>query len=137
MTDTDLGPLGSGHDPAKDPMKGIRGVMAGTLVLEAITIWLALTVVLRVDNGEYWTTFNWVYITALGTAHFFMAFLQRLRWALPVNLVLQVFVLAGVFVHPSVGIIGVIFVIVWWYLLHLRSSLIARMKRGLLVTQHL
>ena len=43
---SEVGPLGPGHEPAKDPMKGIRGVMAGTLVLEAITIWLALTVIL-------------------------------------------------------------------------------------------
>lgn len=133
----EVGPLGPGHDPAKDPMKGIRGVMAGTLVLEAITIWLALTVILRVDDGAYWTTFNWVAITALGAAHLIMAFFQRMPWALPVNLVLQVLLLAGVFIHPSVGIIAIIFIIVWWYLLHLRSTLIERMKRGLLTTQHL
>ena len=29
------------------------------------------------------------------------------------------------------------FIIVWWYLLHLRSTLIERMKRGWLTTQHL
>ncbi|AKK09412.1 DUF4233 domain-containing protein [Corynebacterium testudinoris] len=133
----EVGPLGPGHDPAKDPMKGIRGVMAGTLVLEAITIWLALTVILRVDDGAYWTTFNWVAITALGAAHLIMAFFQRMPWALPVNLALQVLLLAGVFIHPSVGIIAIIFIIVWWYLMHLRSTLIERMKRGLLTTQHL
>ncbi|GAB2511828.1 hypothetical protein CATRI_09705 [Corynebacterium atrinae] len=137
MSNPEFGPLGPGHEPAKDPMKGIRGVMAGTLVLEAITIWLALTVILRVDDGAYWTTFNWVAITALGAAHLIMAFLQRLPWALPVNLALQVLLLAGVFIHPSVGIIAIIFIIVWWYLLHLRSTLIERMKRGLLTTQHL
>lgn len=134
---SEVGPLGPGHEPAKDPMKGIRGVMAGTLVLEAITIWLALTVILKVDNGEYWTTFNWVFITALGAAHLLMAFFQRFSWALPVNLGLQVVALFGFFVHPSVAIITIIFIIVWWYLLHLRSTLIARMKRGLLTTQHL
>ncbi len=134
---SEVGPLGPGHEPAKDPMKGIRGVMAGTLVLEAITIWLALTVILKVDNGEHWTTFNWVFITALGAAHFLMAFFQRFRWALPVNLGLQVVALFGFFVHPSVAIIAIIFIIVWWYLLHLRSTLSARMKRGLLTTQHL
>lgn len=133
----DYGPLGPGHAPAKDPLKGIRGVMAGTMVLEAITILLALTVILKVDEGAYWTTFNWVYLTVLGLAHLVLAFLQRFRWSLPMNLVLQLFVLAGFFVHPSVGIIAVIFLLVWWYLLHLRSNIIQRMKRGLLTTQHL
>ncbi|AGF73201.1 DUF4233 domain-containing protein [Corynebacterium halotolerans] len=133
----EYGPLGPGHAPAKDPMKGIRGVMAGTLVLEAITILLSLTVILKVDEGVYWTTFNWVYLTAVGVTHLVLAFLQRFRWALPVNLVLQLCVLAGFFVHPSVGIIAIIFLLVWWYLLHLRSNIIQRMKRGLLTTQHL
>lgn len=134
---TEYGPLGPGHAPAKDPLKGIRGVMAGTLVLEAITILLSLTVILKVDEGAYWTTFNWGYLTAVGVAHLVLAFLQRFRWALPANLALQLFVLAGFFVHPSVGVIAVIFLLVWWYLLHLRSNLIQRMKRGLLTTQHL
>lgn len=130
-------PLGLGHAPEKDPLKGIRGVMAGTLILEAITILLALTVILKVDDGVYWTTFNWVFVTVLGLAHVVMAFLQRFDWALPVNLVLQIVLLGGFFVHYSVGIIAIIFIIVWWYLLHLRSTLIERMKRGWLTTQHM
>lgn len=135
--DPGVGPLGAGHAPAKDPLKGLRGVMAGTLVLEAITILLSLTVILQIDDGEHWTTFNWVYITVVGLAHLVVAFLQRFRWALPVNLVLQLFALAGFFVHPSVGIIALIFIAVWAYLLYLRSNLIERMRRGLLTTQHM
>ncbi|MGD7002056.1 DUF4233 domain-containing protein [Corynebacterium halotolerans] len=134
--DIEYGPLGPGHAPAKDPMKGLRGVMSGTLVMEAITLLLVLTVILQVDDGAHWTTFNWVYVTVIGLAHLVMAFLQRFRWALPVNLVLQVLALAGIFVHPSMGIMALIFIAVWWYLLHLRKNMIERMRRGLLVTQH-
>ncbi|QGU05280.1 DUF4233 domain-containing protein [Corynebacterium comes] len=134
---SDYSPLGPGHAPEKDPLKGIRGVMAGTLILEAITILLALTVILKVDDGVHWTTFNWVFITALGLAHVVMAFLQRFSWALPVNLALQVVLLGGFLVHYSVGVIAIIFIIVWWYLLHLRSTLIERMRRGWLTTQHM
>lgn len=137
MTSPEVGPLGKGHAPEKDPMKGIRGVMSGMLMMEAITVFLALTVILRVDDGAHWTTFNWVFVTVLGSAHLIMAFLQRFSWALPVNLALQVVLLAGFFVHPSIGIIAIIFIIAWWYLVHLRSNLIARMDRGLLTTQHL
>ncbi len=133
----EYGPLGPGHAPAKDPMKGLRGIMSGTLFLEAITILLSLTVILQIDDGAYWTTFNWVYITVLGLAHLVMAFLQRFRWALPANLALQLFALAGFFVHPSVGIVAIIFILVWWYLLTLRRNMIERMRRGLLTTQHL
>ena len=40
------GPLGPGHEPVKDPMQGLTGVLSGTLVLEAITVFLILLVVL-------------------------------------------------------------------------------------------
>lgn len=137
VAEGDVGPLGIGHPPVKDPMKGIRGVMAGTLVMEAISFYLVLTVILRVDEGSYWTTFNWVYVMVTATAMLVMAFLQKTRWALPVTLALQVVALGGFAVHVSMGVVAVIFVLVWWYVLHLRSSLIERMKRGLLTTQHL
>ncbi|MEJ5998358.1 DUF4233 domain-containing protein [Corynebacterium sp. H130] len=136
MSKPEYGPLGPGHAPAKDPMKGLRGVMAGTLVMEAISILLVLTVILRVDGGEHWTPLNWGYVTFVGVAMFVWAFMQRLPFALPVNLGLQVLAVAGFFVHPSMGIMGLVFVGVWAYILVLRKNLIERMRRGLLTTQH-
>lgn len=135
--DIEYGPLGPGHAPEKDPMKGLRGVISGTLVMEAIAMALVLTVILQIDNGAYWTTFNWVYVTAVAVAHLLVAFVQRFTWGLPAALVLQVFALAGFFVHPSMGIMALIFIAVWWFILHLRRNLIERMKRGLLTTQHM
>lgn len=131
-----FGPLGPGHEPVKDPMKGLRGVMAGTLVMEAISIWLVLTVILKVDGGAHWTPLNWGYVTAVGAAMFLWAFMQKRPFALPVNLALQVLAVLGFFVHPSMGIMGLIFVVVWGYILVLRKNLIERMRRGLLTTQH-
>lgn len=133
----EYGPLGPGHEPAKDPMKGLRGVMAGTMMMQAISFYLVLTVILRVDNGIHWTTFNWVYVTAVSTAMLILSFLQKKRWALKANIGIQVFALAGFVVHISMGIMAVIYIAVWWYLLYLRKNLIERMKRGLLTTQHL
>lgn len=133
----EYGPLGPGHAPVKDPMKGLRGVMAGALVMEAITFYLVLTVILRVDGGAYWTTFNWVAVTTLATLMLVAAFVQKQPWALPVTIGLQVIALGGFFIHYSMGIIAVFFALVWWYILYLRSNLIARMQRGLLTTQHL
>ncbi|MBH5299756.1 DUF4233 domain-containing protein [Corynebacterium silvaticum] len=133
----EYGPLGPGHEPAKDPMKGLRGVMAGTMMMQAISFYLVLTVILRVDNGIHWTTFNWGYVTAVSTAMLILSFLQKKRWALKVNIGIQVFALAGFVVHISMGIMAVVYIAVWWYLLYLRKNLIERMKRGLLTTQHL
>lgn len=133
----EYGPLGLGHEPAKDPMKGIRGVMAGTLVMESITIALVLTVILRIDNGVYWTTFNWMYVSGLAIVMLLAAFVQRFSWSIPMNIVLQVLALAGFFIHPSMGVVAIIFIMVWLYLFYLRSNMVERMKRGLLTTQHM
>ncbi|ADK29390.1 DUF4233 domain-containing protein [Corynebacterium pseudotuberculosis] len=133
----EYGPLGPGREPAKDPMKGLRGVMAGTMMMQAISFYLVLTVILRVDNGIHWTTFNWGYVTAVSTAMLILSFLQKKRWALKANIGIQVFALAGFVVHISMGIMAIIYIAVWWYLLYLRKNLIERMKRGLLTTQHL
>ena len=60
-----ISPLGLGHEPVKDPIAGLRGVLSGTLIMESITVLLILLVILKVDGGAYWTTFNWVYILSL------------------------------------------------------------------------
>ena len=132
-----IGPLGPGNDPVKDPLKSLGGVLSGTLILEAITIFLILLVILKVDGGVMWTTFNWVYITVLGTAHVLMAFLQRIPGAMWINLALQIPLLLGFFIHWSVTAVGVMFAIVWFYIVKLRSEMIQRMRGGYLVTQHI
>ena len=132
-----VGPLGPGHAPAKDPMKGLRGVMAGTLVMESISMLLVLTVIAKVDGGVHWTTFNWVFVTAVGVAMFLWAFMQKRPGALSINLMLNVIAVGGgLFVHYSMVIMALIFIAVWMYILVLRKNLLERMKRGLLTTQH-
>ena len=126
----------AGHAPEKDPLKGLRGVMAGTLVMQSISVLLGLTVVTRVSSGQINETFSVAYISVLGIALFLMAFLQRQSWALPVNIVLQVFGVLAVFTHVSMGFVGILFALVWAYILHLRKNLLQRMERGLLTTQH-
>ena len=122
---------------------GVLAAQLGAPVLMAVLVHRStgrsgrvLTVIARIDEGAYWTTFNWVYVTVVGVAMFVVAFLQKRRWALAANAVLQVFAVAGFVVHPSMGIMALIFAAVWWYIFYLRKNLIARMKRGLLTTQH-
>ncbi|MDO4910359.1 MAG: DUF4233 domain-containing protein [Corynebacterium sp.] len=137
MAEEEYGPLGPGHAPAKDPLKGLRGVMAGTLVMESISLLLVLTVIARVDGGAHWTTFNWVTVTVLGIALFAAGFVQQRPWGLKFALVLQALaLLSSFFIHYSMVIMVLVFIAVWWYIMVLRRNLIARMKRGLLTTQH-
>lgn len=132
----EYGPLGPGHDPVKDPLKGLRGVMAGTLIMEFITFLLVLPVVARVDEGAYNTPFNIVSVIVFCVALLVMSFLQGKSWALRIDLFLQVVAIVGFIVHPAMGVMGIVFALVWAYIVYLRKNLIERMKRGLLTTQH-
>lgn len=136
LDDAEYSPLGAGHQPAKDPLKALGGVMAGILTMESISLFLVLTVILRIADGTYWTTPRWGYVTIVAGAHFILAFFMGKRWAYVVLWVLQVLALAGSMVHISMGVVGLIFVIVWLYVFYLRNNLIERMKRGYLPSQH-
>lgn len=138
VPEEEVGPLGLGQDPVKDPFKGLNGMISGTLVLEGIAILLSLLVVLKVEAGALWTPFNWGFITALGVIHFLLPAFVNKSWIIPVVLVIQVIgMVVGFFIHWSVFAMVAIFLLVWAFMLHLRSSLIERMRRGLLTTQHL
>lgn len=116
--------------PTTDPWKGFRGVVAGTLVLEAIVVLLALPVVATVGGGLGW--FSTVYIVGVAIALIAAAGVQRRPQAMQINIALQVFVLLGVFFHISIGMVGLIFGCVWAYLLYLRRDITRRMDRGML-----
>ncbi|MEU7765532.1 DUF4233 domain-containing protein [Nocardia sp. NPDC049190] len=119
--------------PAADPWKGLRGVMAGTLVLEAIVVLLALPVVADVGGGVTWL--SGTYLVVLAVVMFLGAGVQRRSFALPFNLGLQVLVLLGAVIHPSIGVIGIVFAIVWGFILVLRADVRGRMAKGLLPSQ--
>ncbi|WP_216897137.1 DUF4233 domain-containing protein [Nocardia alni] len=119
--------------PATDPWKGFRGVMAGALVLEAITVLLALPVVGAVGGGLKWWSVT--YLVGLGVLMFLGAGLQGRSWALSFNLGLQVLVLLGAFIHLSILIIGIVFLAVWAFILILRADVKKRMDQGLLPSQ--
>jgi hypothetical protein len=119
--------------PAKDPWKGFRGVVAGSLVLEAIVVLLALPVVATVGGGITWVSGS--YLVGLAVLMILGAGLQGRSWAMTYNLLLQVALLFGFFVHVSIGAVGVVFAILWGYLLYFRKNVRERMERGLLPGQ--
>ncbi len=126
---------GAAAPEVPDPMKGFRGVMAGALVLEAIVVLLALPVVATVGGGITWLSGS--YLVGLGLVMFLGAGLQGRPWAIPFNLTLQVLVIAGALFHLSIGVIGLIFAIVWAFLLILRHDVKKRYDQGLLPSQRL
>lgn len=118
---------------APDPRKGLRGVFAGTLALEAIVVALALLVVPRF-GGLVGAVGTW-YTIGLAVAMAVAAGLQRRRWGLGLALALQVAMVLGGLAHYSLAIAGVLFCLVWAYLLYLRRIVLRRMAEGSLPVQ--
>lgn len=119
--------------PAKDPWKGLRGVMAGTLVLEAIVVLLTLPVVAKLGNGVTWASGG--FIVTLAVLMIVGSGMQRRSWALWFSLALQVAMILGFFVHPALGALGLLFGAVWVYILYLRRDMQQRIAAGLLPSQ--
>jgi hypothetical protein len=116
-----------------DPWKSFRGVMAGTLILEAIVVLLALPVVSTADGGL--TAVAGTYLIGLAVVLVLLAGLQGRPWAIWVNLGVQVVLVAGWAVSGAVGFIGLVFAGVWLLILYLRSEVRRREAQGLLPGQ--
>ncbi|GGP42860.1 DUF4233 domain-containing protein [Saccharothrix coeruleofusca] len=119
--------------PRKDPMKSFRGIMAGTLILEAIVVALALPVVANLGGGV--GTGTGYLVLALIVALLGTCALLRFPWSVWVVVALHVAMIAGWFAMTALGVIGVVFSLVWTYLLWLRRDVAKRMAEGRLPSQ--
>ncbi len=116
-----------------DPWKSFRGVMAGTLILEAIVVLLALPVVGSVGGGLNPASTG--YLVGVAVLLVLMAGVQKRPWAIWANLAVQVLLIAGWVVYPGVGFMGLLFTVVWLLIAYLRAEVLRRQKRGLLPGQ--
>lgn len=119
--------------PAKDPMKSFRGVMAGALIMEAITVGLALPVIARlgggIGSGKGWA------VIGIALALIVCCGLLKRSWVVPVILALQVALIAFVFSITAIGVIGLLFLAFWLWALWLRRDVARRMAAGTLPSQ--
>ena len=118
---------------APDPMKGLRGVYAATLTLEAIVVALALLVLSKFGEGA--TPFGVTVISGLAVAMVVAAGLQRRPWGLGLALGLQAVMIACGLLVSALGVMGVVFALVWAGILLLRRDLVGKMARGELPSQ--
>ncbi|ORW06154.1 DUF4233 domain-containing protein [Mycobacterium kyorinense] len=118
---------------APDPWKSFRGVMAGTLILEAIVVLLALPVVGAVGGGL--TPVALGYLIGLAVLLVLLAGVQGRSWAIWANLAVQAVPIAGFLVYPGVGFIGLLFAGVWALIAYFRAEVLRRQRRGLLPGQ--
>ena len=107
--------------------------MAGTLILEAIVVLLALPVVSRSEGGL--TVLSGGFLIGFAVVLVLLAGMQGRPWALWANLAMQLVLIAGWFIHGAVGFIGVVFALVWVLIAYLRAEVKRRQERGLLPGQ--
>ena len=139
IAENEIGPLGLGQDPVKDPLKSFNGmVIASSLIMESITLVLALPLLYKLYDGTLWTPFNYGVVVGALIFHLGMIAFMNKKWALTVIVWAQLLgLILGFMAHWSIAAIFIIFGMEWLLAAYLRSNLIARMKRGYLTTQHL
>jgi hypothetical protein len=123
----------AGEAPKPDPWKSFRGVTAGTLILEAIVVLLALPVVATVGGGLNAVALT--YLLGLTAILIVLAGLQGRSWAIWADVGVQLVAIAGFAVYPGVGVIGLIFAAVWALIVYVRSEVLRRERLGLLPGQ--
>lgn len=116
-----------------DPWKSFRGVMAGTLIMEIITVLLALPVVAVVGGGL--TAWSTAYLVGFAVLLGVLAGMQGRPWAIWANLGVQLLLVLGFALYPGVGFIGVLFTVVWAVIAYLRWEVLRRQRLGLLPGQ--
>jgi Protein of unknown function (DUF4233) len=124
----------AGESPKPDPWKSFRGVTAGTLILEAIVVLLALPVVGSVGGGLNAVALT--YLLGLTAVLIVLSGMQGRSWAVWADLGVQLIPIAGFAIYPGVGVIGLIFAAVWALILYVRSEVLRRERLGLLPGQN-
>lgn len=123
------------QDPSqpKDPMKSFRGIVAGSLIMEAITVGLALLFIAKVGGGMT-SPQAWVAMAVVVALIALCGFVRK-PWITAAILGLQLVLIAFFFTQVAVGIIGVIFLAAWLLLFRMRNEVARRMAAGTLPSQ--
>jgi len=116
-----------------DPMKSFASVMALTLILEVIVVLLALPVVAKLGDGL--ATWQGVLVGALALALLATCAFLRRPWGKWVAAGLQVVMIACWFAMVALGVLGLVFGLVWAVLLWMRHDVARRMAQGRLPSQ--
>ncbi|MGC4932538.1 DUF4233 domain-containing protein [Gordonia sp. DT30] len=119
--------------PATDPWRGLRGVMAGTLILEVIVMVLTFPVVAKIGPGLTWV--SGIYLAVVTVLLILASGMQRRARALELDIGLQVLVIIGGLFHWSIAIVGLLFLFVWLYIRYVRNDVARRIREGRLAGQ--
>jgi hypothetical protein len=108
----------------RNPAAAVRGVGAGTLAAEGLVFLLALVPLRVLGATDGWGTGAVVF---LAVASFALAGLLRRPWAWWAGSALQLLVIAsGFLLHGALIAVGVLFGLVWLYVLRVRATVLGR-----------
>lgn len=113
-----------------DPEKGLRGVMSATLVLEFIVVLLGVLFVTR--SGQGVSAAEIVVLVVLAFGMLATCAVLAKPYGLPMALGLQVALIACWLIAPALGILGVVFGLVWASILWFRGEYRRRLAAGTL-----
>ncbi|MEV7226769.1 MULTISPECIES: DUF4233 domain-containing protein [Polymorphospora] len=119
---TPSGPAGGRPSGLRDPVRAVRGLGAGTLVIETVVLLLAIQPI-RVLGGNLSGSAIAV-VVGLAVAAVVLAGMMRRPWAWHGGTALQVLLLFAGFLHWSLGVLGLVFGLVWLYVLHVRRTIL-------------
>jgi hypothetical protein len=105
----------------RNPTGAIRGAAAGALAAEGVVLLLAIQP-MRVLGVEL-TRWAVITVVALAIVCFVTTGLLKRAWAWPLAVAIQVaLVIAGFVFHWALAVLGVLFGLVWAYILHVRAT---------------
>ncbi|GIF26485.1 hypothetical protein BJ973_005846 [Actinoplanes tereljensis] len=106
----------------KNPQAAVRGLGAGTLVLEAIVLLLAIQPI-RIMGGHL-SGWGIGAVVGLAVLAILLAGMMKRPWAWPAGAVLQVLLVACGLLHWSLAVLGIIFGAAWAYAAYVRKSIL-------------
>ncbi|MPZ83406.1 MAG: DUF4233 domain-containing protein [Actinophytocola sp.] len=114
-------------------MRSFAGVMAATLLLEVIVVLLSMPVVANLGSGM--ATWQGVLVGVLALALLLTCAVLRKPYGIWVAAGLQVVMIVCWLALPALGILGLVFGVVWAILLWMRWDVARRMAEGRLPGQ--
>jgi hypothetical protein len=106
----------------RDPARAVRGLGAGTLVIEAVVLLLAIQPIRVLDPAVSGVALG--VVAVLAVVALALAGLMRRPWAWHAGGALQVVLIVCGLLHWSIAVVGLIFGAVWLYVLHVRRVIL-------------
>ncbi|QNK80688.1 DUF4233 domain-containing protein [Nakamurella sp. PAMC28650] len=113
-----------------DPERGLRGVMSATLILEALVVLLAIPVARNTGSGT--SALGVILICLLAVALILACKYVTRPWFVPAALGLQGLMIIGWLITPSLGVMGIVFGLVWALVIWFRNEFRRRLAAGTL-----